>query len=317
MTSQTKSFETKEESEQLNQMFFDKLRSRDSSHQKEAEDIATDYIRLRLRERGFTRNLYPVIPIQPNQLTRQSTSEDPIYVGDMEAGSPAAISVAFGLLPDNHFIAANRYEIGFSRLMTPRFTKDNIQLLTYIMDIRQVVSDNSLKDLMAEEDTQLIDAVDTCMLGPDQIMPTSGIAQWRTYPGVSRDALWDSRKILSQTPTQADAKKMLVNQTTIFDFCKPNTIEQGPNMAEDQMKNGWTQAKYLGLELMVTLKRTLVPDGSAYYWADPAFFGKFLELQETVMHVRSDAFLLEFFAYEVIGLGIANTNSFGRADFAV
>jgi hypothetical protein len=45
----------------------------------------------------------------------------------------------------------------FHPVTTPEFTKDINELRTYRMDLRQVITDNSLKDIQTEEDGNMPD----------------------------------------------------------------------------------------------------------------------------------------------------------------
>jgi hypothetical protein len=71
----------------------------------------------------------------------------------------------------------------------------------------------------------------------------------------------------------------------------------------------------MGVRWIITIKRDLCPDGSVFLFADPKFLGKFLVLEDTTMYVDRKAYMLEFFAYESLGLCIANVAAVGRVDF--
>ena len=64
----------------------------------------------------------------------------------------------------NLYIRGPRYLVMMDRIVTPRFTKDVDELRTWIMDIRQVLSDNAIKDMLAEEDGKFITAVNTALV---------------------------------------------------------------------------------------------------------------------------------------------------------
>src|SRR3990167_897920 len=117
----------------LNETFLEYLQT--PGMEKKALSAVDDFVRLKVREDGYLRKWLP-----------------PITIG-IEADSPAAIGVPFGTLPLNVYIRAKKDPVTFQRFMTPRFTKDVSELRTYHMDIRQILSDNSIKDILTAEDS--------------------------------------------------------------------------------------------------------------------------------------------------------------------
>jgi hypothetical protein len=81
------------------------------------------------------------------------------------------------------------------------------------------------------------------------------------------------------------------------------------------MKNGWSYREFMGVRWIITIKKTLVPTNTFFYFADPRFTGKHFALEDSTMYIRREAFMLEFFAYETLGAAIGNTSSVARVDF--
>ena len=52
-----------------------------------------------------------------------------------------------------------------------------------------------------------------------------------------------------------------------------------------------------------------------YFFAEPKFLGKFFVLTDTTMHIKREAFMLEFYAYESVGCAIANIAGIAHAVF--
>ena len=134
----------------LNEAFFDQLAT--PGMEKNALDSVNEFTRVRVREDGFYRRIVPPVQVSNDDLDRQVDTDKPVIVVDKEPGSPAAISIPFATLPINVYIRGPRYRVMFDRIVTPRFVKDIDELRTWQMDIRQVLSDNAIKDMLAEED---------------------------------------------------------------------------------------------------------------------------------------------------------------------
>lgn len=305
---------TDEKTRMMNETLFESLRV--PGMEKKAIDAVNDFVRYRVREDGFLRKELPPIKIGNDELDRRLESDKPYKIVDREPDSPASVTVGFGTLPNNLVIRGPRFPVGFARIETPRFTKDVSELRTYIMDIRQILSDNSVKDILAEEDGKWTRAKTLALVGADQVVPQTGVVQWETIPGgISRDTFEDALAIMPKNPTHLEAATALVNNVTIREFMKWGRDELGGDMAQDVIKDGWKATRFGGVDLIITIKRNLVPDDRMEMTADPKFLGKFYTLEDVIMYLKREAFMLEFFAYEEIGCSIGNTGALARADF--
>ena len=300
----------------LSEALLEKIASNDPMMMKTAEDAINDFIRKKVREDGFTRRIMPAVPIANSDLDRQLSTSKPVKIVDIEADSPASVTVPFEEAPSQVYIRGNRFAVHFCRIRTPMFTADVDTLRTWKMDIRQVISDNAVRDIMAAEDANLIRAVNTILIAAEAVVPTSGVAQWRSFSGgVSRDNLVEAQTVLQSTPESLNARTLLVNNVTRTRFGKFGRDETGGDMSQDMLIEGWTRDRLNGSDLLTTIKRTLVADNTMYMFADPKFMGKFYELEATTMFVERKAYFIKFFAYESIGATIANTSAVGRVDF--
>lgn len=307
---------TQEEAFAASRGIFEKLASGDPRLVKEATDAVDDFTRTKMREDGFYRRIMPPIPITNDKLDRRVDTEKPSKVIDKEGDSPAAISVPFGTLPMSLYIRGSRYMVTFDRIMTPRFTKDVDELRTWVMDIRQVLSDNAIKDMLAEEDGKFLRAVNSALVGQGLVVPTSGTVQWEAISGgITRDTLWDSLKVMPNTPSNLEVHMALCNNITIKEVGKFTHNEMGGTLAEDIMKSGISFQELMGVKWVITIKKGLVPTNTVYHFADPKFIGKSFMLEDTTMYIRREAFFIEFFAYETLGGSIGHTSGLARIDF--
>jgi hypothetical protein len=284
--------------------------------EKTAQDAVNEYIRVRMREDGFLRRIIPPVQITNDELDRQVDTDKPVKIVDKEPQSPAAISVPFATLPMNRYIRGPRFRVMFDRIMTPRFTKDIDELRTYDMDIRQILSDNSIKDMLAEEDGKFVATLNTLLVGQDSTVPETGSVQWKSIAGgVTRDTIAEAMKIMPSTPNHLNTATVLVNNVTIWDVVKWGRDEVGGDLSQELMTNGFAERELFGVRWIVTIKRDLVPDNTIFMFAEPKFLGKFYVLEDTTMYIDRKAFMLEFFAYESIGACVANVAAVARADF--
>jgi hypothetical protein len=301
----------------VKEAFFEKILSTDPAMQKQAQDSVNDFVRVRMREDGFWRKIIPAIQIANDELDRQVDTDKPVKIVDKEPNSPAAISIPFGTLPLNRYIRGPRFRVMFDRIVTPRFTKDVEELRTWDMDIRQVLSDNAIKDMLAEEDTKAIAAVDT-LIGTvaGATVTETGVSQYESLAGgVSRDSVNEALKIMPRTPSHLEVATVLINNVTIKDVQKWGRDEVGGSMAEEILRNGFAERTLLNVRWIVTIKRDIIGDGTVYMFAEPKFLGKHYLLEDTTMYIDRKAYMLEFFGYECLGSSIGNVAGCARADF--
>ena len=304
----------KSEAQLLNETLFEQLST--PGMEKTAIDAVNDFTRTKMREDGFYRRILPPLQISNDELDRQVDTDKPVKIVDKEPDSPAAISIPFATLPVNLYIRGPRYRVMFDRIVTPRFTKDVDELRTYVMDIRQVLSDNAIKDMLAEEDGKFLSAVDLAIGAVGTDTPTSGTVQHKNIVGgITRDTVVESLKIMPSTPSHLEVNTVLVNNVTIKEIMKWGRDEAGGDFSQDTLKNGWSEAELLNCRWIITIKRDLVSDDTTYMFADPKFIGKNYLLEDTTMYIKREAYMLEFFAYETAGGTIGHTSGLARANF--
>lgn len=301
----------------LNQALVEKFTSKNQTMVKEAEDALNDYTRVQMREDGFWRRVLPPVTITAADLHKQVDTDKPVRIVSLEPDSPGAISIPFATLPMNRYINGRKYRVMFDRLTTRRLTKDVATLLTYDdIDIRQVMSDNSIKDMLAEEDGKAMVMLTSLLVAAGTVLPETGIAQWvELTGGITRDSLMESMKIMTRANRRLQPATALINNVTIWDIAKLTRNEAGGDISQKWLQNGYSEEGLLGLRWIVTIKRDLVPDGTVFLFAAPKFLGKFFVLEDTTMYVDRKAYMLEFFSYESIGSCIGNVAGVVRVDF--
>lgn len=305
---------TAAEARMVNETLFSQLST--PGMEKRAIDAVNDFTRVKMREDGFYRRIIPPLQIANDELDRQVDTDKPVKVVDKEPDSPAAISIPFANLPINVYILGPRYRVLFDRIVTPRFTKDIDELRTWVMDIRQVLSDNAIKDMLAEEDSKFLTAVNAALVGKDVIVPTSGVPQWVSISGgITRDTWQDALKVMPRTPSHLETHTALVNNVTIREFLKWGRDEVGGDFSQDMLKNGWSETEFGNVKMIITIKRDLVLDDEVYFFSDPKFIGKSYLLEDTTMYIKREAYMLEFFAYETLGGALGNYSGLAKVSF--
>jgi len=283
---------------------------------KSASAAGTNMIRRRIREDGFLRNIIPPETVTDTDLDRVVEHDRPVIIEDMEPSSPGAVSIPFGASTDSQTYYGNKYTVVFNPITTKEYTKDVNELRTYRMDLRQVITDNSLKDMQTEEDGQYISICDQ-IVGPSNGVGATGLQQnFDIQGGITRDTYVE---VLSKLENfNLNNGVFLMNRRTAKEFLKFDRSEIGGDLAEKLFTDGLTalqEAKIFGVRHLFTIKRDLVPDNVVYLFGEPSYLGKFYELSPTTLYVEKKKETLRFQARETIGVAVANVGAIQKVTF--
>jgi len=292
----------------LNETLINGLTSNDEGLKKQAKEGVDDWLRLRIREDGFARRIIPPIPVTPADLDRQVDTPKPVIVKDMEPNSAGAYTVPYIMGP--------RYRVMFDRILSRRYNSDVNNLLTYDMDIRQILNDFLLKDIMAEEDRKFMVVADSIVGTQNAVNATLGSSLNITVGPLSRASLSHAKKGLPSTNRHLNPSVGLINNITIWDICALGRDDIGGDLAEELFVNGFAERTIMGLKWAITIKTDLVADDELYQFAEPKYTGDFFVLDDVTISTKHEDYFLEFFAYECIGATIMNIASVCKVTFS-
>lgn len=310
---------TREEDQAMNLDIFERLTTDDPVQHKQAAAAIDDYVRTIIKEEGFARNLMPFQTITPADYDIQLDDEIPVKIVEIEPNSAGAVTTSFDKWPAMLTMHARKFKIPLTRLQSKMWNGDVEKLATYKMDLRQVMSDQTVRDLQHEEDRRMIEMHRSATVGQGIVNAKTGVVQRQVISGgITRDGMVEALKISERIPYpyKLPSHTALCNTTTQLDFCKIGFEEMGGGDVSAQvMMNGWTSKTVLGKPFIFTIKDNLVADGAVFFWSDPAFLGKCFEKQPPTMFVEVKAWDIKFFMYQVIGMGLGNLAGCTEADF--
>lgn len=297
------------------QVWLEKFSSHNPEFQKQALSNAEEFTRRNIREEGILRKMMPFQPITNDDLDRTLRPTELVKYVDLEPDSPAATQLPFAAQPEILYMRLKRYPAHFNRIGTRKFTVDVDEFRTNYIDARTVISDNSIKDMLAEEDAGYVRGMNAAMVAPDIVAPASGTVQWRRVHGnLNRDTLIEGFKIVPSSSGNLDTAMILMNNLTCADLGKMSFNEFGGPGSADLLLRGWTSDEIRGKKLHVTIKKALVPTNSIFYVADQKFVGKCFMLEDVTLSIKAEDFMIYFFAYELVSSVIGNTAGVGRMD---
>jgi hypothetical protein len=303
------------------------LRSHIQNSQENPEGLTkvaratSDYIRMKLREEGFLRKILPAQTITGDDLDKQVGTDKPSKVVELEPDSPAAVSIPFGEFPEGTYIHGRRWLVTFSRVATRMFNKDVAELHDYDLDLRQVISDNALRDLQAEEDGKFIQVCNSLLsndaMAAGQTVTATSKVQWsEATGGLNRDNLIAAKRVMMDLPAKLRPQMCLANQKTVLEFEKWGMDLFGGPGSEEVLRRGWAAEENVwgALNWVTTIKDDLVPDGTLFMFASPEYLGRLYFLEDTTMFVERKGPMISWYSYEMLGGGIANIAAVTRFD---
>ena len=301
-----------ESTEVLSKKLLDAISRADDGLLKNASDAGTQMIRRRLRENGFSRLILPYKQVSDADLNYLPDTELPVIVEEMEPESPGAKAIPFNDTADTAFYRGDKFVVYFCKITTPEFTKNVDELRTYKNDLRQVITDNALKDIQTEEDGRFIKEVDRICAAAE-----AGVTQdYDINSLITRDSYAEALSFLEDRNLNNGV--FLMNRRTAKDILRLNRTEIGGDLAETLFKSGLSglqSAEIMGVRHIFTMKRDLVADGVVYQFAEPNFLGRAYVLQDVTMYVEKKKDILRFSAQEKIGITFANVAGLNKVTF--
>lgn len=302
----------------LSQALVSALQGAQDGHVKAASAAATEMTRRVLREDKFSAAILPYAEISNDQLDYFLEMEDPAIIYEMEPAIPGAMTISNENTANSVTFRGDKYLLTFHTNTTPEWVKDVNLLRTYKSNVRQVIIDNSLRDLSRQADVDFMQGVNAiCGVIPGGVSPVTGLQQFVQYGGridrdnwVSCKQLLPSRRLLNGV--------FLCNHRTWSEFERWDRNKMGGDFSEKLALEGsgaFSKAEFGGVQFVVTMKNDIVGNGEIYQFTKPNFLGHAGVLEAPTMYVKKDKDILRFSCREKIGVVIGNTAGVQKVQF--
>lgn len=279
------------------------VRKVEGGHIKEAQAEASAFIRDRLRQEAFVREILPPQLLADDELDRDAHTDLPKKIVEKEPDSVATF-VPFKGTGRRTWVKGPRYEVYFGKTESQRFLKSKFELMTYQNDIRKILSDNSVKDMADQEDMRFYETVDTIIqMNPTQEITPAG--------GLTADNVVEGLKNL--TSRKLPVGKILMCQELYMDVMKLPATSVGDVVASRHFDEGTESEKTLwGYPVVTTIKNDILPANEILIFAPQNYLGNFFLLQDATLFIEQKADMIEWFSYAAPGIGIGNTKAVTR-----
>lgn len=291
--------ETKEVTAKLiNSNFVRKL---EEGRVKEAQDEGSAFIRTKVRQESFFREVINPILLDDDEIDRDENTDQPKKIVEKEPDSVATFVTFQGTGPRTWF-RGPRYAVKFGKTESQRFTKNKWELMTYQNDIRKILSDNSVKDMSDEEDKKGIGTI-------DELAALNAAVQISSSSAFQSSAF---RKCFqAMVRRRQPIGKILLTKELYYEAIDLPATSIGDDVASRHYDQGVEEEEKLwGMPVISTMKSDILNPKKFYVFAPENFLGNFFLLADATLYIKQEADVIEFWSYAAPGIGIGNSLAF-------
>jgi len=303
----------KTETEQVSAQFINSnfVNKVEQGRIKEATEEGSAFIRSKMRQEAFVREIIPPVTLTQDELDRDETTDQPKKIVEKEPDSTATYVPFYGTAPRSVF-RGRRYAVFFGKTESQRFRKSKFELMTYQNDIRKILADNAVKDMADQEDTKFITTVDSILAAsPSQVIAA---------PSFNAAAFKSSFQNL--VSRRLPVGKILMTKATFYEALDLPATSVGDSVASGHYTDGIEKETQLwGIPVITTIKGDILKaqggkSHAFYTFAPENFLGNFFLLQDATLVIKQEADIIQLHSYAALGIGIGNTAAMVRVDIA-
>jgi hypothetical protein len=287
----------------INQGFVNKI---EQGRIKEAQDEGTAFIRVKMRQTSFAREIVPPVVLADDEIDRDEFTDLPKKIVEKEPESEATF-VTFKGTGKRRWFSGPRYAIHFGKVESDRFVKSKFELMTYQNDIRKILTDNSVKDMADQEDTKFMETVNALCTGSQHLTPGTGF--------VAGNFVNAFQYLLSQ---KIPIGKILMTKELYYEALNLQYAAVGSEILKRHYDEGIeAEEKLWGIPVVTTIKRDIISPNDFYVFGPQEYLGNFFLLQDATLFIKQEADIIEFWSYSAPGIGIGNSKSMIRVTLTV
>jgi len=286
------------------------VRKLEDGRTKEAEAEGTAFIRQKLRQESYAREIIEPVMLSDDEIDRDENTDQPKRIVEKEPDSIATFVPFTGTGPQTWF-RGPRFAVYFGKTESQHFRNSKFNLMTYQNDIRKILSDNSVKDMADQEDSKFTETVNLILArNPSQVIA----------PGTFTSSAF-KRGFQQLVDRKQPIGKILMTKSLYYEALDLPATSVGNDVASRHYDLGIeAEEKLWGIPVVSTIKKEIV-DGtdntrrSAYVFAPQNYLGVFFLLQDATLYIQQIADWIEFWSYAAPGIGFGNDKAMQRIDF--
>lgn len=322
----------------LNDVFVGRLGT--SEGKEKVAEYGGTYIRDKLREVAFSRQIVPPENVTKADCQRSVNHDTLVKIVDIEPES-RAMAITFRGQPKARFIRAPRAEIPFFTISSEKFEKVEQELLAYEMPITKVIEDNSVKDIQEIEDREFLIHLEaavqalqaennggsTTTLNATALQGGTPPVEYSVRKGeLAREAAADNAYVwpvqkpdIVELYKLLDGRRLRAQKTLLtereFDDLNQWTVEDfGDKVTSETVVDGYKYSTLIGRAFVRTIKTDILRPGNMYVFTSPEFLGRFYILNNVKFYIDKIANLITWQSWEDIAMSIINIASVAKME---
>ena len=269
---------------------------------KEAQTEGSAFIRSKLRQTSFAREILTPLILADDELDRDVDTDLPKKIVEKEPDSTATF-VTFNGTGNRTWFSGPRYAIYFGKVESQRFNKSKFELMTYQNDIRKILTDNSVKDMADIEDGKFYETCVASVVGKaDQDLALA--LPLTANPIVTALQAHIHRKV--------PIGKLLMTKELYYSVLNLQYTAVGEIASRHYDQGVEEEEKLWGIPVVTTIKNDIVQNNEFWIFSPENFLGNFYLLQDATLFIKQEADMIEFWSYSAPGIGIGNTKGITR-----
>lgn len=321
----------------FNEAFMSKIATPDG--QQKAAETGGVFVRDRLREVAFHRQIIPPVPVTRADCQVSLETDTLIKIVELEPES-RAMTLTFRGQPRATYITGKRAAASFVTVSSELVMKNETELLAYEMPVTKVIEDNSVKDMEEIEDREWITHVEAGVQGLQQeanggtvtSLNATGIAgstvvEFAIRKGeLARVAASDDATIrplqksdLVELMKILDGKRLkcaqfLLTEPDYDDQLQWTMEDVGSKLQSETTVDGYKYNTLLGKRVVRSIKTDILRRGNVYAFTESNFLGRSYILNSTKFYIDKVANTIVFQAWEDIAMLIVNVSSSAKIE---
>jgi len=293
--------------------------------------LGGDYIRDRLREESFLRQLIPAKTVTRDECQVSTHHDYLVKIVEIEPDS-RAMTLSFRGQPRAVFITGKRTECAFFTISSEMYQKTEQELMAYTMPVTKIIEENSVKDMQEVEDREFTIHLDACVQGLQQeanagvvttlnmtAIVAGAVVEFSVIKGelartaptddgvirpIQRPDLINLFKLLDGNRLRSE--RFLITEVDWLDVLQWTVEDFGDKIQSETAVDGYKYNTLLGKAYVRTIKTDILRPGNVYSFTSPDFFGKFYILNQTKFYIDKVANTITFQSWEDVGMTLVN-----------
>jgi len=270
-------------------------------------DTATSIVRMQIRELSVARRVIAPESVTPSELEREEDSEMLKKIIDIEPDT-AAMQMTLRGKAEYKYIEGKKFAVYMTKFSSNEFAKEVLELMSYTAPLEKIIEENTTKDLQTAEDKFFFNGVKTGIKETGKTFIDSSTT------GLTKAGLANTFKLINSNKLRAT--RMVINAADFDDVLGWDSTYLGTDLTSKVTVDGYTYEKFMGKDLIITIKSDIVIPGHVYIFTDSDYLGWSGILGDVEFQIEKKGGRVSWLTWEYAGYGVKNINAMARYKLA-